>query len=68
MTTATAFFLLALVYALVDAYNKWDGEPFIYAGTYVLSKLVVKFMFSKKATKNYEIFPVDLTFTNVESQ
>ena len=23
---------MALVYALVDAYNKWDGEPFIYAG------------------------------------
>lgn len=32
VTTATAFFLMALVYALVDAYNKWDGEPFIYAG------------------------------------
>ena len=37
MTTATAFLLMALVYALVDAYNKWDGEPFIYAGMMPLS-------------------------------
>ena len=40
MTTATAFFLMALVYALVDAYNKWDGEPFIYAGTFKISSKV----------------------------
>ena len=33
-TTATAFLLMAVVYALVDAYNKWDGTPFIYAGIY----------------------------------
>ena len=32
VTTATAFLLMAIVYALVDAYNKWDGAPFIYAG------------------------------------
>jgi len=32
VTTATAFLLMAVVYALVDAYNKWDGTPFIYAG------------------------------------
>ena len=32
VTTATAFLLMAIVYALVDAYNKWDGTPFIYAG------------------------------------
>ena len=25
---------MAVVYALVDAYNKWDGTPFIYAGIY----------------------------------
>ena len=34
VTTATAFLLMAFVYALVDAYHKWDGEPFIYAGIY----------------------------------
>ena len=27
------------------------------------SIFIINFMFSKKATKNYEIFPVDLTFT-----
>ena len=52
MTTATAFFLMALVYALVDAYKKWDGEPFIYAGILCNSS----FLFFLKKVSSDEIY------------
>ena len=33
---------------------------------FATSKLLVKFMFSKKSTKTYEIFTVDLEFINTQ--
>ena len=39
-------------------------------GPNVLNKYAsaIKFMFSKKATKNYKIFIVDLTLTQIDSE